>query len=189
MKIKTSKEKRILIMKTSLRWILYYFLIFAGFIFMTSGSMKKPIILIPTAICIAVGNDQLASALTGAVCGFLIDVSCGKLFGYNAVILTAFCILSSLLFELYLKNKFINVLITSAAASFIMGWLDYKFYYEMWKYDNVETIFRTVTLPVWLYTVVSSIFAYLLVKLINHFLMPREHLTIEEVINNVKHGN
>lgn len=188
MRIKTSREKRILILKTAVRWILYYIVIFAGFIFMTSGTLKKPVILIPIALCISVGNNQLASAATGAICGFLIDISCGKLFGYNAVVLTAFCILISLVFELYLKNKFINVLIATAAVSFISGWLDYKFYYEMWNYENVEIIFREVTLPVWLYTVVSSVFVFLIIKLINHFLMPREHLTIEEVINNIKHN-
>lgn len=186
MRIKTSREKRILIYKTTVRWILYYILIFFGYIFMNSGSLKKPLVLIPMAICIAVDNDRLASTFTAAVCGFLIDMSCGKLFGYNAVILAAFCILTSLVFEFYLKNRFINILIATAAASFAQGWLDYKFYYEMWKYDDVTIIFRTYTIPVWIYTVISSVFIFLLFKLINHFLMPKEHLTIEEVINNVK---
>ncbi len=182
MRIRTSREKRILIFKTALRWVLYYILIFMCFIFMTSGTLLKPVLLIPAALCIAVGNNQIASAVTGAACGFLIDVCCNKLFGYNAVILTFFCILVSLSFELYLKNKFVNILIATAASALIMGWLDYKFYYEIWQYENVERILRTVTLPVWCYTVVSSVFIYLIIKLINHFLMPKEHLTIEEAI-------
>lgn len=182
MRIKTTREKRILILKTVLRWTLYYVLIFFSFIFMTSGTMLKPILLIPIALCIAVNNDQVGSAVTGALCGFLIDISCGKLFGYNAVILAFFCIVISLLFELYLRNRFINLLIISAAVSFIHCWLDYKFYYEIWNYENVERIFAKVTIPVWIYTIISTVFVYLIIKLINHFLMPKEHLTIEEAI-------
>ncbi len=182
MRIKTPREKKILIVKTTIRWILYYILIFFAFVFMTSGTFMKPVVLIPLALCIAVNNDMVGSAVTGAICGFLIDMSCGKLFGYNAVILAFFCIVLSLLFELYLRHRFINILITVGIASFLQGWLDYKFYYEMWKYEDVEVIFRTVTIPVWTYTVISTVFVYLLIKLINHFLMPKEHLTLEEAI-------
>ncbi|MBQ8296660.1 MAG: rod shape-determining protein MreD [Ruminococcus sp.] len=182
MRIKTPKEKRTLIYKTIIRWILYYILIFFSFVLMTSGTMLKPVLMIPIALCIAVNNNQIGSALTGAACGFLIDISCGKLLGYNAVILTFFCILVSLLFELYLRNRFINILIASAAVSFIQGWLDYKFYYEIWNYDNVERIFSTVTIPVWILTVISTVFVYLIIRLINHFLLPKEHLTLEEAI-------
>lgn len=185
MRIKTTREKRILIVKTTVRWILYYVLIFFSFIFMTSGTMLKPILMIPIAICIAVNNNQIGSALTGAFCGFLIDVSCGKLFGYNAVILTFFCILISVIFELYLRYKFFNVLISTAVVSFIQCLLDYKFYYEIWNYENVEKIFSRITVPVWIYTMISSVFIFLIIKLINHFLMPKEHLTLEEAIKTI----
>ncbi|MCD7890913.1 MAG: hypothetical protein LUG26_03835 [Ruminococcus sp.] len=182
MRIKTTKEKRILIIKTAVRWLLYYVLIFFSFVFMTSGTLLKPVLLIPIAVCISVNNNQIGSAVTSAVCGFLIDISCDKLIGYNAVILTVFSIIISLLFELYLRYKFINVLIATAVVSFIQGWLDYKFYYEIWNYDNVELIFSEITIPVWIYTVLSTVFIFLIIKLINHFLMPKEHLSLEEVI-------
>lgn len=182
MRIKTTREKRILIIKTIVRWILYYILIFLSFIIMTSGTMLKPVLLIPVALCIAVNNNQISSAFTGAVCGFLIDIAMGKLFGYNAVVLAFFCIVVSLAFELWLRYKFTNVMLITAVVSFILSWLDYKFYYEMWNYSDVELIFRDVTLPVWVYTVISSLFIALIIKLINHFLMPKEHLTLEEAI-------
>ena len=98
MRIRSTREHRILVIKTSVRWLLYYLVIFISFLIMTSGTLLKPILLVPIAICIAIDNNQYASVLTGAVCGFLIDISCGKLFGYNAVILSFFCIVVSLLF-------------------------------------------------------------------------------------------
>lgn len=185
MRIKGGGKKRVLIIKNIVRWLLYYILIFFSFVFMTSGTMLKPILLIPIAICIAVNNNQLGSAFTAAVCGFLIDISCDRLVGYNAVILTFFCILVSLLFELYLRHRLFNVLIVTAAAAFVQGWLDYKFYYEIWNYDNVSEIFKSVTIPVWIYTVISTVFIYFIIKLINHFLMPKEHINPDSAIRDI----
>ena len=150
---------------------------------MTSGTLYKPILLVPLAVGIAVNNNIYASAVTGAICGFLIDICCGKLFGYNAVILTVFCIAANLVFELYLKDRFINYFIITAAAAFLQCWLDYKFYYQIWDYEYVGRIFRKVSMKVWLYTVISSVFVFLVLKLVNRLLTPREHLTIEEAIN------
>jgi rod shape-determining protein MreD len=142
--------------------------------------MLKPVLFVPAAICIAVDNNRIGSAVTGAVCGFLIDISCGKLFGCNAVLLTFFCILVSLVFELYLRNRFLNIFIICAAVSFIQGVLDYKLYYEMWDYEDVELIFRNLTVPVWILTVISSVFVYMIIRLINKLLMPKQHLSLEE---------
>ena len=181
--IRTTREQHILRFKTTLRWVLYYLLIFVSFIIMTSGTLYKPMILVPLSIGIAINNNMYGSAVTGAVCGFLTDICCGKLFGYNAVVLTFFCILANLLFELYLKDRFINYMIITTVVSYIQCWLDYKFYYQIWEYENVGRIFVKVSLRVWIYTVISAVFVYLVLKLVNRFLMPREHLTIEEAIN------
>lgn len=182
MRIKTSRERRILRFKTIFRWIAYYLLIMLSFIIMTSGTWLKPVLLVPVALCIAVNNDLLGSAFTGAFCGLLTDIACGRLFGYNAVLLTVFCVAVSLSFELCLRYKFINFLWVNAVVSFLQCWLDYKFYYQIWNYPDVERIFTHVTMHVWISTVIASVVIYLIFKVINHFLLPKTHLTIEEVI-------
>ena len=182
MRLKTPREKRILYFKTTLRWLLYYFIIFSSFVIMTSGSWTKPVLLVPAALLIAVNNDLMASAYTGAFCGFLIDIACGRLIGFNAVLLTVFCVAATLVFELYLRKKFINYIVIISAVSFLQCWLDYKFFYEIWGYADVERIFTGVTMKVWLYTVISAVILYFVFKIINNLLMPKEHLTIEEVI-------
>ncbi len=182
MRLRTTREQRILYIKTFFRWLIYFIFIFIGYIYMTTGTWLKPVILLPIAMAIAVDNNQYGSVFTGAICGFLTDIACGKLFGYNAVIIAFFCIVISLLHELYLRNKFANYIILTAAASFLQCWLDYKFYYQMWKYDNVQRIFTHYTLKIWIYTVISAVIVYLLIRLVNRFLMPKNHLTIEEVI-------
>ncbi len=186
MRIKTTREKRIFYIKGILRWTLYYVLIFFSFIIMTSGTWTKPILLIPIAMCIAAENNRYGAVVTAAICGFLIDTACGRLFGYNAVLLTIFSILISLLFELYLKHKFVNYILLTSAVSYIQCRLDYRFYYQIWGYEGVEKIFTSVLLKAWVYTVISAVFIYLIFKLINRFLMPRTHLTIEEAITKIQ---
>ena len=75
MRISSTREQRIRGLKTVLRWLLYYAVIFLCFLIMTSGTWMKPILLVPAAIAIAVNSGQYSSALTGAVCGFLSSLS------------------------------------------------------------------------------------------------------------------
>ncbi|MDE5764380.1 MAG: rod shape-determining protein MreD [Ruminococcus sp.] len=184
MRIKTTREKRIFYFKTALRWTLYYVIILMSFVIMTTGSWKKPVLLVPVALCIAINNDIMASAYTGAFCGFLIDIACGRLIGYNAVILTIFSAAMTLIFELYLRRKFINYIVLTAIMTFLQCFLDFQFFYKLWDYENVNNIFRNVTLKVWIYTMISSVILYVIFRIINNLLMPKEHLTIEEVIRN-----
>ena len=182
MRIKTPKEKRKLLVKTIVRWVLYFILIFLCFCFMTSGTLKKPILLIPIAVCISANTGELQASFTGAFCGFLIDIACGKLFGYNAFVLTIVCMFTALLFANYLRQRFVNILILTAVSSLILAILDFKFYYDMWNYENVHLIFSKITIPVFVYTVISTVPVYAVVSLINKFLMPKRHLSIEEAI-------
>lgn len=184
MRIKSSKEKRILAIKNSVRWFLYLVITLLCFIIMNSGTKLHPILLIPVAICMSTQSDELQSAFIGAFCGFLIDIACGKLFGYNAVILAIFCTAISLLYKYLLRQRFINTFLVIAAVSFLQGFLDFKFYYDIWGYSNVGIIFRKYTIPVCFMTLASSIVIYPLFKLINHLLMPKQHLSIEEAIKN-----
>lgn len=182
MKIKASREKKIFIFKNSLRYFLYAVIVLICFTFMMSGRLLKPVLLIPASICIAMNTKELHSAFTGAFCGLLIDIACGKIFGYNAFILTVVCTFTSLLYMNYLRKKFINFLLITTVSSLICSMLDYVFYYSVWDYENVETILDTVTMPVFAITVISAVPVYLLFLLVNRFLMPEHHLTIAEAI-------
>lgn len=183
MKIRTPREKRILYIKNILRWIITYAVIFICFLIMTSGTWLKPVLLVPAAVAAALANGQLSSAFTGAVCGYLIDIAGDKVIGTNAVILTVFSVVISLLYEYYLRNKFVNYMIITAVVSYVVLWLDYKFYYEMWEYEYVERIFSQTSMKVWAYTIVSAVVIYFIFELINHYLMPKNHVTIEEAVS------
>ncbi|MBR2284330.1 MAG: hypothetical protein IJ874_07925 [Ruminococcus sp.] len=180
MRIRPSREKRLLHIRTAIRWLLYYVLIFAGFIIMVSGSMLKPVILLPLALAIAVGNDLYASTVTAAVCGLLTDIACGRLFGFNAVLFSVFCIAVWLVHEHYLRACFTNYMWLTAVIALLQCRLDYVFYYGIWGYADAESIFLHLTLRVWLYTCISAVFVYLLTRLINKLRQREESRLITE---------
>ena len=182
MRIKSSREKRILTVKTSIRWMLYVLLILFCYGTMNAGTFLRPVLLIPAAICIASYTGEIQAAGLGAFCGFLIDIGCGKLLGFNAVILCFFCVAVSLFHTHLLRNRLINILAATIISAYILSYLDYKFYYEIWKYENVNLIYKNYTVPVFRMTVVSTFFVYGIVALINKFLIPKQHFTIEETI-------
>ena len=184
MRIKTTREKRILIVKTTFRWFLYLLIIFLCFITMNAGTFMRPMLLIPVALCISSNTGEFRSAIIGAVCGFMIDLSCDKLLGYNAVILCIFCVIISLSYSLILRHRLANTLIITAVVSTIQGVLDYNFYYDIWGYENSSLILKKYTFPVIALTTASAVVVYAVFSLINKFLMPKPHLTIEEAIKN-----
>ncbi|MBR6669408.1 MAG: hypothetical protein IKL31_01520 [Ruminococcus sp.] len=184
MRIKTTREKRILIVKTVFRWFLYLLIMLICFVSMNAGTFIKPILLIPVAVCISSNTGELQAAFIGSACGFMIDLSCDKLLGYNAVILCVFCVITSLCYSRLLRNRLINAIIITALISLIQGVLDYNFYYDIWGYDDSSLILKHYTMPVILLTIASAFVIYAVFHLINKFLMPKPHLTIEEAIKN-----
>ena len=180
MKIRSSRETRILTVKTVCRWYWYIMLILFAFSTMNAGTFRRPILLIPVAICISSFTGELQAAGIGALCGYLIDIGCNKLYGFNAVILCFFCVWVSLLHTHLLRNRLVNIIAITALAAFIQGVLDYKFYYDIWKYDPDRIVFRSYVLPVWSMTMFSTFFVYLLILLINKLMMPRQHFSIED---------
>jgi len=182
MRIKATREKKILALKNFFRWLLYITAILFCFTLMMSGRLMKPVLLIPAAICVAMNTGELQAAFTGALCGLLMDIACGNIFGYNAVILTIACTFTSLMFINYLRKKFMNFIVITFFSALISGILDYVFYYSIWDYENKEIIFHKITMPVFAYTIISAVPVYLVFMLINRFFMPRHHLSITEAI-------
>lgn len=70
MRIRSTREHRILVIKTSVRWLLYYLVIFISFLIMTSERAEAYPAL-SDSDSIAIDNNQYASVLTGAVAVFL----------------------------------------------------------------------------------------------------------------------
>lgn len=179
------KTKSIFRLYAFIRWAIYLLIISIAFVSSTIGTSVKPILLIPIAVCISINEgDEIVSTITGILCGLLIDISCDKIFGYNAIILIGICVFTSLLFNHFLRPNVVNAFAVCAILTFIHGVLDYLFYYAIWGYENVSYIFFNYTIISWIYTSISTFFIYLLIRFIYTKFRPKRIHSIEDPTNN-----
>lgn len=129
---RSPKQERFCI---ALRWTLYVLLLALCFVLQCTGRHLNPLYVIPAAVCISMSEGVLTAAGVGMVTGLMIDISCGKLLGLNALFLVCGCVCTALLFMHLLRHNIINVLIVTLLLAAMQGGLDYLFYYYMWNYD------------------------------------------------------
>ena len=166
----------------TIRWILYAVIIIFCYISATSGSFRKPLLLIPVALCIASYAREHTALITGIVCGLLLDIVCNKLLGFNALILCLMCTGVSLLYKHFLMHRVMSFMVLAAAGIFIQGVLDYFFFYAIWDYSNVSFIFTHHIIPCCIYTLISALPVYAVIHNINRLLRPNTVRTIEEAV-------
>lgn len=158
------QEHRKYMLLQTLQWILFSILIAVVFITSTAGSHLKPMLLMSLALCISSHTGEIQATAVGMVCGFLTDIVCGKLIGFNAIIFVVCCVAVSLLYTYMLRQKMLNILLLTAVSVLIQGYLDYLFYYAIWGHEDVTLIYTDVILPVNALTLLSSACLYYPVK-------------------------
>lgn len=157
---------------TAVRWIIFFSLIFVFFIFSGIGSFVKPLLLIPTAICISINEDEITSACVGLICGLLLDVSCDRLFGYNAVILLSACVFTSLVFVHLLRRNTANAFIVTSLTAFVQGGLDYLLYYVIFSSEDVSSIYSRIIFPSCVMTSFCTFLIYPLIRAVRYKFTP-----------------
>ena len=165
-----------------LQWIFFIIIIAFCYLTATSGSAYKPLLLIPAALCIASHTGELQAMAVGASCGLLLDLSCGKLLGCNAFLLVIICVLISLLYRYFLRQKLINMLFLTAVCALIQGGLDYVLYYAVWGYEDVFLIWQKIIFPSCLMTTASAVIFYFLIKKIAEFCGSHRSNQLEKMI-------
>lgn len=175
----TPQQKR----NTVIRWIFYWVLIVLCTALMTAGDGVKPLLLIPIALCIASTVNEWAAVFMGIVCGFLLDLSCGRLLGYNAIFLMVVCLIASQLYLHLLQHRLLNLLGLTAIVSLLHGAIDFFFYYAIWDYENVSQVFLHIILPSCGYTLLAAILLYGLFHFVHERLLPNSSHTIEQAIH------
>lgn len=166
----------------AVRWTIYILLVFASAVLMNVGRSVKPIYFIPLCICICMIEGEYPAAVLGGVCGLLIDATCGRIFGYSSVIIIAICVTSVLLFKHLLFQNILNIIWLTAVFSSVYQLLDYFFMYAMWDYEGTGYVFRHISLPSILYTVIASVPIYILVKPVQKRFYPKKSKIAEEAM-------
>lgn len=164
------------------RYLLYLLAVIIAFAIQTLDvNAVMPMLIIPIAMTAAINEeDELRAAGIGAVCGLFLDKAMGTLFGYSAVLLVCYCVLTVLIFNCLLRTNIIAVGILTVIFSFIYILLQFLFYYVVWKIEGREIIFRAFLFPCFILTSVSAFVTYPLIRLINRVRL-REDIMIREL--------
>lgn len=185
-KLTRNEKRRNLIIK----WGLYLLLACIAYTLCTASTTAtvRPLTLIPLALCISMYEKlEIVAAVTGGVCGLILDSACDRLFGFNAFLLTALSLMTALFFLYLLRRNFINILWICASSTIIHALLDYLFFYAIWNYDDSGYIFLHYTIPSVVVTIIACPVVYLLVYFVNKkFGEQDEHFLAEQNENIVR---
>ena len=151
-----------------IRILLFAFLMVFSYILMltVSNSTPLPCMLIPCAVCFAMREQPMASAVYGMICGLLLDSAYTMLPGLSAVILMWTALMASLLVNNLLRKNVFNFMWIDAAACFIHGGLHYILYYYVWGYDSDGLILLHIFVPEFLVSNAAGIVLYILTGVI-----------------------
>ena len=163
--LKRKKEKR----NTAIRWILYYVIMAAEYLLMTTlrTDMPAPLLILATAMIISIFEDPFDAAVLGCTAGLLIDSAEGTLMGMNGIIIMWCCLMSSLLFYFVMRRHIVNITAIIAASVILQTGFRYVFYYLMWGYDKNGQILLREFVPVVITTLLSTVVIYPLIRVMN----------------------
>ena len=103
--------------KAVIKWGIYAVLLLILYCIQTAPSLltihhTKPVLLIPLAVCIALFEGEIGSAVFGLITGFLWDFASGKVFGFYGMVLLVCCLLTALLSMYLVRVNVANALLT-----------------------------------------------------------------------------
>ena len=151
------------------RTLLYIFLMVFSYIFMLTvrTGTALPILLIPCAMCYAMREQPLSSAVYALFCGLMLDSAFNMLPGLNAVILMWSALLASLLVNNLIRRSIINFIWMDLTAIAIQGSLHYTLDFFLWGDDPKGLILLRIFLPELIYTNIAGIVMYVLTGIIS----------------------
>ena len=162
-------------LRLAFKWIVLSIIIYICFAISTTGGagQAKPILLLPVIIAISTTQNELTAGIVGAISGLLVDFSFNKLVGINGVYFLLIGVITSFLFLHLMRKNFINVTVLTAIAAAIHGLLDFFLYYAMWNYNEIDVVFKKITLPSIIYTTLSAPIIFLIINwVLNKFAEP-----------------
>ena len=162
--------------RTFMRWFFYSSALLLFYMFMAGGLFRgwQPVLIIPLAIAVAMRENELSASIFGAVCGLVIDIAGGKLFGFSGIWLLPGCLAAALLVSHLIKVNLLNFLWLNIAVCSLMAVSDYFFRYILWNVSNARLVLTGFIIPAHLSAVIISPLIYLGVKYISKKLSPFE---------------
>lgn len=155
-------------LKLFFRWFLYFLTLILLYSLMSCGAfgLWQPFFIVSFAIGVSMREHEFVSSIFGIICGFMLDISIGTLFGFFAVFLMPCCFLSSLLSRNLIRVNFVNHIIFTTASMLIIFFMHYLFNYMIWNTSGREIIIFRVLIPSFIATVVTAPLMYFLSRFI-----------------------
>lgn len=162
-------RSRKVMLRVFLRWFLYAMLLLLFYLWETNPMIKGfcPLLIIPLATAVAMREGELAAAVFGVFCGFMLDTASGTILGFSSLWLLVLCPVISLLAQLCVKVNAASHFVINFGASLVMGFLDFLFIHWVWEQGQSHITFLHEVLPAYLGAVIFSVPVYWLVLLIS----------------------
>ncbi len=170
--------------KIFLRWFLYCLILILLYSLMSCGAFRlwQPFFIISFAVGVSMREQEFASSMFGILCGFMLDIAMGTLFGFFAVWLMPCCFLTSLLSRNLVKVNFLNHVIFTAVTTLFAFLMHFLFNYVIWNTDGREIIVLRTLLPSFGATVLTAPLMYLLTKQLSKKLGLKNEVDLSETL-------
>lgn len=112
----------------------------------------RPFLIIPVLFSVAMLEDEMTGLGFGIFIGLLMDISCGYVLGFHAILLGLLGYFTGLLAVNLIKTNLLTVLLLTAAGVFLIGCLQFVFFYYFRQYGYEGYAFQHHYLPMMLYT-------------------------------------
>lgn len=159
-------------LSSAIKWLIYSGALFVLFIIQQTPHVLeffgiKGVLVLSMAIVVAVFEGPFGGGIYGACAGVLWDCASDSFFGYYAILLMTLGVAAGLIASHRLKPGLITSVSLSAAGAFIIGFLDFFFYYAIWSYSGLWGFFATKILPAVFLTAVYSVGYFYLVRFVH----------------------
>lgn len=167
-----------------LRWLFYSLALAAAYSVMSCGifGLWQPYVIISLAIGVSMREQEFSSAVFGIICGFMLDISLGTLFGFFAVLLMPCCLFTSLLSRNLIKVNFLNHAMCTGVSTMLLFFFHYLFNFFIWSKEGREIVLLQILIPSFFATVLTAPLLYFLTKLIANKLGLADSVNINEVV-------
>ena len=120
----------------------------------------RPFLILPVLFSIAMLEDEFTGLGFGVFIGLLMDISCGYVLGFHAILLGILGYFVGLLAVNLVKTNVLTVLLLTAAGVAIVGCLEFVFFYCLRKYGDMGYAFQYHYLPMMAYTFLPTPILY-----------------------------
>lgn len=163
-----------------LKWAVYAVVLLISYSLMVSPGLfsesnKRPLLLIPLVVCVAIYEGELAGGIFAIIAGLIWDSGVDTIMGFQVLILYVCCVISALIVKFLLRESIFSAILLSVLSVFIYSTYHFLFVYVIWNHpiEVLSKLFLHDYMSIFLYTIPAIPIYYFIVRLINNKIRPR----------------